>query len=117
MKLFLALVLAAGGLLAADATGTWTGSLTREGGEAGSAHLVLKQDGQKVTGTAGPGPGEQHEIQNGKSEAGKITFEIPRENGAMKFVLKLEGDEIKGEVSMERDGEVQKGQLAVTRSK
>jgi hypothetical protein len=35
----------------------------------------------------------------------------------MRFVLKQEGDEIKDEVSLERDGEVQKGQLAVKRSK
>ena len=117
MKVFLVLMLAAVGLLAADATGTWTGSLTRADGEQGGAHLVLKQDGQKVTGTAGPGPGEQHDIQNGKSEGGKLTFEVPRENGTMTFVLKQEGDEIKGEVSMVRDGEVQRGQLAVTRGK
>jgi hypothetical protein len=118
MKFFLGLMLSVAALLAADATGTWTGSLTRDGGETGPAHLVLKQDGQKITGTAGPGPEEQHGIQNGKSEAGKITFEVPGENGTMKFVLKHEGDEIKGDVSMDRgDGEVRRGQLAVTRSK
>jgi hypothetical protein len=117
MKTLLVFVLTVAGLLGADATGTWTGSLTRSDGEVGSAHLILKQDGEKVTGTAGPGADEQHEIANGKSENGQITFELPRENGSMKFVLKQEGDEIKGEVTLERDGEVQKGQLAVTRSK
>jgi hypothetical protein len=117
MKLFLVFLLAAVGLLAADATGTWTGSLTRESGDQGTAHLVLKQDGPKVTGTAGPNSGEQHEIQNGKAEAGKITFEVPLDNGVMKFVLNQEGDGIKGEITMERDGEVQRAQLAVTRSK
>ena len=117
MKLFLVFLATAVGLLAADATGTWTGSLTRTNGESGPAHLVLKQDGQKVTGTAGPDSGEQHEIQNGKADAGTITFEIPNDNGVMKFVLKQEGEAIKGEMSMERDGEVQKVQIAVTRSK
>jgi hypothetical protein len=117
MKLFLVFMLAAVSLLAADATGTWTGTLTRAEGEQGPAYLVLKQDGQKITGTAGPGSEEQHQIQNGKAEAGKITFEVPSENGSLKFVLTQEGDAIKGDVSMERDGEVQRGQLAVTRTK
>jgi hypothetical protein len=117
MKIVFALMLSAVGLFAADATGTWTGTLTRTGGETGPAHLVLKQDGGKVTGTAGPGADEQHEIQDGKSAGGKITFEIPRENGAMKFVLTQEGDQIKGTVSMQRDGDVQTGELAVRRAK
>lgn len=117
MKFLLVFVLTVAGLLGADATGTWTGSLTRSDGETSTAHLVLKQEGEKVTGTAGPGAEEQHEIQNGKAENGQITFEIPREDGSMKFVLKQEGEEIKGEVLLERDGEVQKGQLAVTRRK
>jgi hypothetical protein len=117
MKIIFALMLSAVGLFAADATGTWTGTLTRTGGETGPAHLVLKQDGEKVTGSAGPGAEEQHDIQEGKSAGGKITFEIPRENGAMKFVLTQEGDQIKGTVSMERDGEVQSGELVVSRTK
>jgi hypothetical protein len=117
MKLSLLLILTAAGLLAADATGTWTGSLTRTDGEQSTAHLILKQDGEKVTGTAGPGPEEQYEIQNGKSAAGKITFDIPRENGAMKFDLKQEGDGMQGEILMEQDGEIRKAQLTVTRSK
>ena len=117
MKFILGLMLAATTLLAADATGTWTGTLTRSDGEAGTAHIVLKQDGQKLTGTAGPNAGEQHDIQNGKADAGKITFEVPLERGSLTFVLTQEGDQMKGAVSQERDGEVQKGEITVTRSK
>lgn len=117
MKYLLLMTCAAVGLMAADATGTWTGTLHPEGRDAGPAHLVLKQDGVKLTGTAGPGPGEQHEIQNGKAEDGKITFEVAGDGPPMKFVLKQDGEEIKGEVSREREGEMQKAQLAVTRSK
>ena len=117
MKLILSLVLAATGLLAADATGTWTGNLTRDNGEAGPAHLILKQDGTKVTGTAGPGVDEQRAIQNGKAEDGKVIFEITTENATMKFVLKQEGDAITGDVSRESNGETQRAKLAVTRRK
>jgi hypothetical protein len=35
----------------------------------------------------------------------------------MKFVLKLEGDEMTGDVSRERDGQVQTAKLAVKRAK
>ena len=117
MKSILLLVVTALALMGADATGTWTGTLTRTGGEPGPAHLVLKQDGGKVTGTAGPNADEQHEIQNGKTQDDKISFEVAGENGAMKFELKRQGDQISGDVSRERDGEVQTAKLSVTRNK
>jgi hypothetical protein len=117
MKNILVFLLAAISLVAADATGTWTGTFTPDGQEAGSAHLVLKQEGTKLTGTAGPHAGEQLEIQNGKAEDGNLTFEVAAKDSTMKFVLKQEGDEIKGNVSREREGQVQTAKLAVTRGK
>jgi hypothetical protein len=107
-------------LVAADATGKWTGTLTLStgdsAGEARPAYLVLKQEGDKLTGTAGPDAGEQHTIENGKAENGNLTFEI-RESSIMKFALKQEGDEIKGELTREREGETEKAKLAVKREK
>ena len=117
MKLILLLTLAAAGLMAADVTGVWTGTFTPDGRDPGPAHLVLKQEGAKLTGTAGPRAEEQLQIQNGKVEDGKLTFEVADEKTTMKFVLKLEGDEIKGNVSRERDGQVQTAKLAVMRNK
>src|SRR5713101_6391523 len=106
MKHILLLTLAAVSLIAADATGTWTGTLTAStpnGSEQHPALLVLKQEGTKLTGTAGPDANEQHAIENGKAENGSLTFELPRENGVMKFTLKQEGDEIKGDITRERE--------------
>jgi hypothetical protein len=117
MKYILLLALTAAGLMAADATGTWTGTFTPAGKDPGPAHVVLKQEGAKVTGTAGPTVDEQHEIQNGKAEEGKITFEVNNNNVTMKFVLNQDGDEMKGDVSRERDGQVETARLVVTRSK
>ena len=118
MKHILLLTFAAFSLMAADATGTWTGTLTvPDKGDPGPALLVLKQEGVKLTGTAGPDANERHAIENGKAENGNITFEIPRENGVMKFTLKQEGDEIKGDITRERDGEKQTAKLAVKRDK
>ena len=117
MKHFFLLILATMTLIAADATGTWTGSLMvpGDGGENHPARLVLKQDGSKLTGTAGPSAGEQHEIQNGKVEDGVLTFDVPTGETTMKFTLKQDGDEIKGDISREHEGETQHAKLAVKR--
>ena len=51
MKYALWIALAAVGAFAADVTGTWTGNIIPDGEGKDTAHLVLKQDGTKVTGT------------------------------------------------------------------
>ena len=117
MKQFLILLVTAATLLAADATGTWTGTLTPDGGGEGPARLVLKQEGSKLTGTAGPNEGSQNAIENGKVEGGNVTFDVPAGGGVMKFALKQDGDEIKGDVSRESDGRKQTAKLAVKREK
>jgi hypothetical protein len=121
MKYALCLLFTAATLMAADATGKWTGTLTfrtEDGSERpGPAHLELKQEGTKLTGTAGPNLDDQHPIQNGKAENGSLTFELQQENGTMKFALNHEGDELKGDVKREREGETQTAKLAVKRDK
>ncbi len=121
MRFILLATLAAVSLLAADATGEWKGTLTIRKPDGtdkpGPAHLVLKQEGSKLTGTAGPNADEQHAIENGKAENGDITFELPTENAVMKFTLKQDGDEIKGGVTREREGQTDTAQLAVKREK
>jgi hypothetical protein len=116
-KILLALSLGAMSLMAADATGTWVGTLTfltpGENSAGGPAHLVLKQDGTKLTGTAGPDASEQHAIDEGKAENGRLIFALNSQS--MKFDLKLEGDEISGEVTGERDGQTRKAKLVVKR--
>jgi hypothetical protein len=118
MKLVLAIALAASMLGAADATGTWAGSLTISGGEGRtlSAHLVLKQEGQTVTGTAGPNATEQQPIQNGKVENDQLTFELPMQESVMKFALKQSGDELTGDVTREREGQTQRATVALKRA-
>ena len=76
---------------------------------------MLKQEGSKLTGTAGPNAGEQHPMQEGKAENGSLTFELAAGSGMMKFKLKQEGDEIKGDVTRERQGEKKTAKLAVKR--
>jgi len=122
MRQILLIALTAAALLGADATGTWNGSLitpSDDGGEKeGPALVVLKQNGSSLTGTAGPSEDEQHTISNGKAENGTLTFELVRGGGGvMKFSLKHEGDEIKGTVTREREGQTQTAKLMLKRSK
>jgi hypothetical protein len=77
-------------LIAADATGTWTGTFVPTGPEAGAVHLILKQEGTKLTGTVGPRAEDQHEIQNGKAIDGKLTFDVVVKDATMKFMLHQE---------------------------
>jgi hypothetical protein len=117
MKHILLLTFAAASLIAADATGRWTGTLIPPGGGEHPALLVLKQDGVKLTGTAGPDASEQIPIENGKAENGSLTFQISKDSTIMKFTLKHEGDEITGDITREREGETQTAKLSVKREK
>ena len=89
MQRLLLIALTAATLVAADATGTWTGTLTPSDGTSGPARLVLKQEGDKVTGTAGPDATEQHTIENGKAESGNLTFQVSTPGGVMKFAVAI----------------------------
>ena len=104
-------------LPAADATGKWKGTLIPENRDAGPALVILKQTGDTVTGTAGPDESERNEIANGNVTGDRITFEVPRENGTMRFVLILEGDTLSGHATRERDGQQQTAKLNLKREK
>ena len=116
---FVLLGTAAVTLFAGDATGKWTGQLVPSDGDGSGrpAHLVLKQEGTKLTGTAGPDAGEQHTIQNGKAEDGVLTFEISQGASVMKFTLRQDGDELNGDISRQREGQTQTAKLSVKREK
>ena len=103
----------------ADVNGTWTGTLSPEGREQTPAYLVLQQEGETVTGTAGAtAEGERFAIRKGTAKDGVVTFEVETPGGdVMKFDLKEQGDELSGTVTRERDGEQQRATLAVKRVK
>jgi hypothetical protein len=102
---------------AADFSGTWKGVLTPENRDPGSALVMLTQTGDVVTGTGGQDQGDRYEIRNGKVTGDTVTFDIQTGETVMRFVLKLEGDTLKGEVTRERDGRLQKATLDLKRDK
>jgi hypothetical protein len=109
MKTMLLTVALAMSCYGADATGTWNGTISipasgDQDARTVPAHLVLKQDGATLTGTAGPDPEQQFPVQNGKVDGLALRFEAIAGEAVMKFVLRQEGDQITGEVSREKEG-------------
>jgi hypothetical protein len=107
MKLLLCLIFVALASLPAAAdvnvTGNWTGTFTAVGpnGETkdSTALLVLKQEGNKITGTAGPNEQERYQIVKGSIEGNKISLDLNEEDHTVHFDLTLADDRITGEAN------------------
>ena len=102
-----------------NVTGKWTGSykVAAPDGDSGTALLMLKQTGSEISGSVGPGEGEQHTITKGKIEGDKITLLVEDEGMSIKFDLIVAGDRITGDANMSHDGQTRQAKLDVTRAK
>jgi hypothetical protein len=108
--------------LFADVSGKWSGSfdITGPDGETKSdtAFLNLKQEGSKISGTAGPNEEHQMDIKTGKIEGDKIAIEVVLEDGNLLTMdLVLAEDHIKGNAKGDMNGEKMTAKLDVTRVK
>ena len=102
-NLLCSLLFSALALSAAELTGNWSGSFdfTTPDGEnrSDSAYMSLKQNGDEVTGTAGPNADKQWAVQKGKLVGQKLTFEVRTEDGdLLLFDLTFDGATIQGDV-------------------
>jgi len=81
-------------IMAANVTGRWSGRFRADGGDHDIPQLfVLKQDGNKVTGSGGPNETEQYPLENGRVDGVRVQFEVT--TGEWKFVYDLKVDGIK----------------------
>jgi len=120
MTRFLCLLLLSTIALLADVTGKWTGSFDVTGPDGSvknnTALLDLKQDGNTLTGTAGPNESEQMSIRAGKIDGNKILFEVALEDGTViKFDLAFADEHIKGTANGEHEGQKMTAKLDVKR--
>ena len=100
------LFLAATGL-AADVSGTWTGTLTFEvgNGESESAFVTFRQEGDKVTGSAGPNQQQLFPL-TGAVKDDRLSFEVKRAGDrSIRFELQITGDQMSGRGQLVRDGQ------------
>ncbi len=117
----LCLLLSVASLLA-DVTGKWSGSFDITGPDgqtkADTAFLNLKQEGAKITGTAGPSEDKQFDIKTGKIDGDKIALEVVLEDGGvLTFDLALDNEHIKGDVKGQMGDEKMTAKMDVTRVK
>lgn len=93
--------------LAADVTGTWTGTLLPDGanGNGDTALMTIRQEGDKVIGSAGPNQSQQYPL-TGSVKDDRLTFEIKANDGrSLTFDLQITGDQMTGRGEMRRDGQ------------
>jgi hypothetical protein len=90
--------------VAADLTGKWSGTLESIGNSRGTftqAHqMTLKQEGAVIKGTAGPRPDAQWEIENGKLEGNRLTFNSVSGQLKLAYALDVQGDSMAGAVTV-----------------
>jgi hypothetical protein len=117
-SIFLSLLLVAAGTLSAhDLTGKWAGTFDlKDDGEVQTIPVVMvvKQDGNKLTGTAGTEE-DQHAIQKGVVDGDAVTMEVDTGEAIYYLELKVDGDQIAGSVKQGADGE--KTKIALKRVK
>ena len=81
--------LLAASLFAADVTGTWNATVDL-GGQVGTPTFVLKQDGEKLTGTYNGALGEAP--LHGTIKGSDITFDFEVQGAAVHYAGKLDAD-------------------------
>ena len=88
--------------MADELTGTWSGTFKVSGGDHSTPQIViLKQDGKKLTGSAGPEPGEQYPLENGSIDGDQVRFAVTSGEWRFSYDLKRSGpDEMKGNVEL-----------------
>lgn len=107
---------------AADASGKWTWKQRRGQNEV-TQNAEFKQDGEKLTGfvLGGPNGDVKTEIKEGTVKGSDVSFVVEREFNGNKFKItykgKLDGDTIKGNRIMTRDGQERMVEWTAMRAK
>jgi hypothetical protein len=118
MKLLLTSLLLTLSILAANFGGKWTGTFvdSAETSKNEGLVLILTQDGNTLTGTAGPTADEQMAISNGKIDSNNVTFDLKAEEIMIHFTLQLVDNHLKGQATAEVAGEKHSGVIDLTRA-
>lgn len=103
------MTLAATARAAADPNGTWKWKFTTQGGQEFELSLVLKQEGEKLTGAVTLPMGQSVDIKDGTFKDDEVRFQTVFERDGNSFVTKyqgkVDGDTIKGKTERERNGQ------------
>jgi hypothetical protein len=120
--LALAVVAVAGAARAADdPSGTWKFDMTRGNNQKATVTLKLKLEGDKLTGAIVGRNNMETAVSDATYKDGDIAFSVVRERNGMKMTTKysgkLSGDEIKGKIETDRNGQTNTQDWAAKRDK
>lgn len=106
--------------MASDLTGKWSGTFRVDGGDHDVPQLlILKQEGNILTGSGGPNAGrKQYPIENGKIDGDEARFELT--TGEWKFAYDLKQtspDALIGQLKLQRVNDSRNAKVSLTRSK
>jgi hypothetical protein len=99
----------------ADFSGKWSGS-SPDDHSLGTIYAVLKQDGDTLTGSAGPSESKQFPITTAKVDGNRLTFEIKMGGGTIRFDLTSAASQLRGTMRLlEDDGHTANANVVLKR--
>jgi hypothetical protein len=110
----LAIALTTAAAFAADFTGTWSGEMPGQNGDAFHISYTFKQDGAKLTGFAKSPEGDLIQIADGKIDGDKFSFNLNVHGTPIRHEGTINGDTIKLNTNSD-DAGYHGGDLTLTR--
>jgi hypothetical protein len=95
---------------ATDLTGNWNATFTRTAPDGRTQSITFTfhftQKGKALTGTIGPEPARQWNVEKGVVDGAKVTFQVQQPDGPLRtFALMLEKGVLKGMQKLEYQGQ------------
>ena len=103
-------------LAATNVTDNWTGSMNSPDGNSFTLTFSFKQDGQKLTGTVEGPQGQPMDIENGKVDGNKLSFDVSFNGMTITHEGTVDGNEIKM-TTKSQDGQMPPMDFTLTREK
>ena len=102
-KLFWSLAAMALVAYAAAIDGTWKGNVDTPAGTFETT-LVLKADGNQLTGTVQGGPAGEMKVEEGKIDGDKVSFVVNMDFGKLSYAGTVSGDDLNLKVTLADGG-------------
>lgn len=103
-------------LEAANTTGRWSGQFRVEGGDHDIPQLILiKQEGNKITGSGGPNESEQYPIEKGSIDGDHVQFELTTGDWKFAYDLKIDDAKMMGKITLNSLNESRSAKVSLTK--
>lgn len=105
-------------VMAGDLTGKWSGSFRADGADHDVPQFfILKQDGNKLTGSGGPDQSEQYPIEAGKSDGDRVSFELTTGEWKFAYHLKATNARMTGDLELKSINNSRTAKVSLSKAK